>query len=243
MCTSNKTPRHLFIQQDLLNQIQSGEYSEGQLIPKENELTEIYQVSRPTIRQAIQSLVNQGYLERRKKRGTVVCQPKIKQEFTHVIESYDSEMNRKGLIPKTHVLTFKIDRANSEIATNLNIAQNDEIYKLVRLRYAGNKPIVLVTTYLPLAHLPNLLNNDFTSERLYEVLKKMQFPILQIRRKLDVLKADETTAHLLDIAENDPIFYFHSLGFTKNRLPIEYSISKYRGDINSFVFELNNKLE
>ena len=69
----------------------------------------------------------------------------------------------------------------------------------------------------------------------------MQFPILKIRRKLDVLKADETTAHLLDINEEDPIFYFHSTAFTNHNIPIEYSISKYRGDINSFVFELNHK--
>lgn len=241
MMTSNTTPKHLLIQQDLLNRIQSGEYNEGQLIPKENELTEIYQVSRPTVRQAIQTLVNQGYLERRKKRGTIVCQSKIKQEFTHVIESYDSEMNRKGLVPKTQVLTFKIVKANYEIATNLNIKENDEVYKLVRLRYAGNKPIVIVTTYLPLVHLPHLLDKDFTSERLYAVLEEMQFPILQIRRKLEVLKADETTADLLGIDINEPIFYFHSLAFTNNRLPIEYSISKYRGDINSFIFELNHK--
>lgn len=240
MSNVSKVPRHLFIQQDLLKRIQTGEYTEGQLIPKENELTQIYQVSRPTVRQAIQGLVNEGYLERRKRRGTIVQRQKINQEFTHVIESYDSEMNRKGIIPKTKVLTFKIDKANYEIASNLQINENDNVYKLVRLRYAGSKPIVLVTTYLPCCHLPNFLDIDFTSQRLYSVLYSMQYPILQIRRKLDVLKADETTADLLDIDEGEPIFYFHSLSFTNNRLPIEYSISKYRGDINSFVFELNH---
>lgn len=241
MQSTNKVPRHLFIQQDLLKRIDSGEYKEGQLIPKEHELTEIYQVSRPTVRQAIQSLVNEGYLERRKKRGTIVRLRKINQEFTHVIESYDSEMNRKGLTPVTHVLAFKITKANNEIASQLNLNENDDVYKLVRLRYVGNKPVVLATAYLPYALLPNLLDIDFTTKRLYAVLEKMQFPILKIRRKLDVLKADETTAHLLDINEEDPIFYFHSTAFTKHNIPIEYSISKYRGDINSFVFELNHK--
>lgn len=240
MNLNNKIPRHLFIQQDLLKKIQSGDYAQGQLIPKESELTDIYQVSRPTVRQAIQYLVNEGYLERRKRRGTIVKQQKINQEFTHIIESYDSEMNRKGLHPKTKVLTFKIDKATYNIASNLHINEYDDVYKLVRLRYAENKPIVLVTTYLPVKLLPNFLDNDFTSEKLYSVLEKINFPILQIRRKLDVLKADETTSDLLDIEEGDPIFYFHSTAFTHNRLPIEYSISKYRGDINSFIFELNH---
>ncbi|KES15892.1 Transcriptional regulator [Gilliamella apicola SCGC AB-598-I20] len=111
MVSDNKIPRHLFIQQDLLKKIQSGEYAQGQLIPKESELTDIYQVSRPTVRQAIQFLVNDGFLERRKRRGTIVKQQKINQEFTHIIESYDSEMNRKGLHPTTKVLTFKVDKA------------------------------------------------------------------------------------------------------------------------------------
>lgn len=233
-------PRHLTIQQDLLKKIQSGVYPQGQLIPKECELTEIYQVSRPTVRQAIQQLVNDGYLERRKRRGTIVKQQKISQEFTHIIESYDSEMNRKGLHPKTKVLTFKLDKANADIANNLQINEYEDVYKLVRLRYAESKPVVLVTTYLPAKLLPNFINNDFTQEKLYSVLQKMDFPILQIRRKLEVLKADETTSDLLDIEAGDPIFYFHSIAFTSDRIPIEYSISKYRGDINSFVFELNH---
>ncbi|PXZ06008.1 GntR family transcriptional regulator [Gilliamella apicola] len=240
MVSDNKIPRHLFIQQDLLKKIQSGEYAQGQLIPKESELTDIYQVSRPTVRQAIQFLVNDGFLERRKRRGTIVKQQKINQEFTHIIESYDSEMNRKGLHPTTKVLTFKVDKATSEIANNLAINELDAIYKLVRLRYAENKPIVLVTTYLPVKLLPNFLHNDFKHQKLYSVLEKMNLPIVQIRRKLDVLKADETTSDLLDIEEGDPIFYFHSVGYSHDRTPIEYSISKYRGDINSFVFELNH---
>ncbi len=91
-------PLHKKIRQDILNKIETNEYSENQLIPTELELAEIYGVSRPTIRQAIQALVNEGYLEKRKRRGTIVRKPKIQQEFTHVIESYDSEMSRKGLI-------------------------------------------------------------------------------------------------------------------------------------------------
>lgn len=230
---------HQQISQDLLLKIQSGTYPESSIIPKEVELAELYRVSRPTIRQAIQKLVNDGYLERKKRRGTIVKRKKIDQEFTHVIESYDSEMSRKGLHPKTKVLTFKEDTASEEIAENLQIKENDVIYKLVRLRYAENSPIVLVTTYLPKDNLPEFLNIDFTVETLYSSLTRLNLPVTIIRRKLDVIKADETTSDLLDIEDGDPIFYFHSIGYTHNKVPIEYSISKYRGDVNSFIFEIN----
>lgn len=234
-----KTPLHKQIYQDLLEKITSGVYQENQTIPTELELAEIYNVSRPTVRQAVQALVNEGYLEKRKKRGTVVKKPKIRQEFTHVIESFDSEMNRKGIIPKTQVLMFSKDAANTEVAENLDIAEGDSIFKLMRLRYAGEKPIVLVTSYIPEALFPNLAEVDFTSRLLYQTFSDLKRPVVSVSRKLEVIKADETTSDLLDIEENDPIFYFHTQGFTYDRVPVEYSISKYRGDANFFVFELS----
>ena len=84
------SPKYLEIQILLLQRIKNGDYQEGQLIPKEVDLAEQLNVSRPTVRHAIRNLVQAGYLERRKKRGTIVTQTKIKQQFTHVIESYNT---------------------------------------------------------------------------------------------------------------------------------------------------------
>ncbi|MBL1229679.1 GntR family transcriptional regulator [Enterococcus sp. BWB1-3] len=232
-------PLHKKIQQDLLDKIKSGEYAENETIPTEMELADIYSVSRPTVRQAVQSLVNDGYLEKRKKRGTVVKKPKIQQEFTHVIESFDSEMNRKGILPKTKILKFTCVKANEEVAEKLNLKLGDAVYKLIRLRYAEEKPVVLVTSYIPCHLFPELQKIDFTSELLYTTFERLNHPIRSVSRKLEVIKADETTSDLLDVEEDDPVFYFHTLGFSDERLPVEYSISKYRGDINYFVFELS----
>lgn len=231
-------PLHKKIQKDLLDKIKSGEYAENETIPTEMELAGMYSVSRPTVRQAVQSLVNKGYLEKRKKRGTVVKKPKIQQEFTHVIESFDSEMNRKGILPKTKILKFTQIKANEEVAENLDLKRGESVYKLIRLRYAEEKPIVLVTSYIPCRLFPEFQKVDFTSELLYTTFEKWDHPIRSVSRKLEVIKADETTSDLLDIEEDDPVFYFHTRGFSDNHLPVEYSISKYSGDINYFVFEL-----
>lgn len=231
-------PLHKKIHLDLLEKIQNGEYPENQLIPTEMELAEQYQVSRPTVRQAVQALVDEGYLEKRKKRGTIVTHPKIQQEFTHVIESFDSEMNRKGMIPKTKILNFQQTTANQEVAENLNLSLSDPVYKLTRLRYAEDKPVVLVTSYIPAELFPKFQSVDFTKEKMYQVFEEMGHPIRTVTRKLEVIKADETISDLLDVAEDDPLFYFHTQGFSNDRLPVEYSISKYRGDLNYFVFEL-----
>ena len=229
------------IKEDILDKITNGEYEVGKTIPTEIELSQYYDVSRPTIRQAIQILVNEGYLEKRKKRGTIVCSSKIQQEFTQFIENFDSEMSRKGRVSKTKVITLKIEKANEEVAKQLQLKQEQEVYKLVRLRYVDEQPNVLVTTYIPSHLFPNMLSNDFTSHRLYDIFAQSGFTIQSIRRKLETIKADDTVADLLDVCEGDPLFYFHSIGYATQHIPIEYSISKYRGDINSFTFELTHQ--
>ena len=235
-----KPPLHKKIEHDILSRIKSGEYIENETIPTEMELSNTYGVSRPTVRQAIQSLVNEGYLERRKKRGTIVRRSKIKQEFTRHIKSFDSEMSTKGILPKTKVLNFTKTTATEEVATNLNIREGDPVYKLTRLRFAEDKPVVFVTSFMPYEILSGLDKFDFSQHSLYETFKVMGFPIHSASRKLEITTADETISYLLDVPENDPLFYFHTQGFTENHLPIEYSIAKYRSDINYFVFEITN---
>ena len=123
---------YLDIKKDLLDKILSGVYQQGSIIPNEYELAEIYKVSRPTIRKAVQILVDEGYLEKRKKRGTIVCDPTIRQEFAQVIQTFDKEVKEKGLTPSTKVLTFKQEKAEEEVRQKLNLKETEKVYKLVR---------------------------------------------------------------------------------------------------------------
>jgi len=233
------SPKYLEIQNLLLQRIKNGDYQEGQLIPKEVDLAEQLNVSRPTVRHAIRNLVQGGYLERRKKRGTIVTQTKIKQQFTHVIESYNTEIQNNGLVAKTQVLNFSTEKASDEVAEALTIKPNTEVYKLVRLRSADNKPVVFVVTYLPIAQLPDLQKIDFTHHSLYSELAKAGLEITHVSRKIEVHPATEEEAQLLETDIKAPIFYFHTIGFTKDHRALEYSIASYRGDLNYFMVEID----
>ena len=233
------SPKYLEIQNLLLQRIKNGDYQEGQLIPKEVDLAEQLNVSRPTVRHAISNLVQAGYLERRKKRGTIVTQTKIKQQFTHVIESYNTEIQNNGLVAKTQVLNFSTEKASDEVAEALTIKPNTEVYKLVRLRSADNKPVVFVVTYLPIAKLSDLQKIDFTHHSLYSELAKAGLEITHVSRKIEVHPATEEEAQLLETDIKAPIFYFHTIGFTKDHRALEYSIASYRGDLNYFMVEID----
>lgn len=233
------SPKYLEIQNLLLQRIKNGDYQEGQLIPKEVNLAEQLNVSRPTVRHAIRNLVQAGYLERRKKRGTIVTQTKIKQQFTHVIESYNTEIQNNGFVAKTQVLNFSTEKASDEVAEALTIKPNTEVYKLVRLRSADNKPVVFVVTYLPIAQLSDLQKIDFTHHSLYSELAKAGLEITHVSRKIEVHPATEEEAQLLETDIKAPIFYFHTIGFTKDHRALEYSIASYRGDLNYFMVEID----
>lgn len=240
--TAKKQPLHQQIEIDLRHKIQNGTYPEKQLIPKEVELAQHYQVSRPTIRQAVQALVDQGFLEKRKRRGTMVKRAKIGQAFTHVISSYDQEIDATGMKPCTKVLVFKAEPATVEVAQQLGLPVAAPVYKLVRLRYADQTPLVLVTTYIPQACFPDFTELDFSQISLYATFAVRQQAVVRVRRKLEVLAADETSADLLDVAIGAPLFYFHTQGYTETGCPIEYSIAKYRGDLNYFRLEIDQKM-
>ncbi len=126
------TALYLDVKKDLLDKITSGEYPEGTIIPTEHELSDIYRVSRPTIRKAVQILVDAGYLEKKKKRGTIVCIPKVIQDFTQTISSFDTQMKRHGIVSQTQVISFKKEQASKEIADSLHQQEKDLVYKLVR---------------------------------------------------------------------------------------------------------------
>lgn len=109
-----------------------------------------------------------------------------------------------------------------------------------RLRYVEDEPVVIVVTYLPFDRFPSFKAVDFEKSSLYKTMLDLNTPVVTIKRKLEVIKFDETTSALLNINKSDPVFYFHSYGYTYDDVPVEYSISKYRGDMNSFVFNITS---
>jgi GntR family transcriptional regulator len=81
----------------------------GAPIPTESDICEHFEISRPTVRQAVSALVAEGYLERRKGRGTFVCEPKIRRDFLLVMESFNREMIESGFTPSTKLISLRAD--------------------------------------------------------------------------------------------------------------------------------------
>lgn len=207
--------------------------------PTEEWLSAQFGISRPTVRQAINELVVEGRLVRTKGKGTFLSKPKINQEFAMRIENYETEMNKKGMIPKTDVLKLTISKADLRVATALQIDAGDAVIELHRLRYANGEPFVIVITYLPYSKCPEMMNIDYVHQSLYTTMvNKYGFEVAWIERTLEGLLPTDHEAAVLKTEKCVPLLYFESIAYLKDNTPIEFSRAKYRGDRSRFIFKL-----
>lgn len=228
-------PLYFQLKELILTEIKNGNYPSGSLIPTENELSETFEISRTTVRQAITELVQEGWLYRVKSKGTFVSQPKINQDFVTKVEPFSKQMARLGIEASTEVLEFKTCKAPDPIAEALGLGEKEKVILLYRRRFADGEPIVTVKTYLPYARCSFLLEHDFTKESLYELLGQSDATkITRIRRRIEAVEANSEDAANLNIKRGKPIQFFTSIGYNAYDQPLEFSLARYRGDHNSF---------
>lgn len=223
----------------LLEYIQKHHPDLASSIPTEVEISKHFGISRPTVRQAINELVTEGYLYRIKAKGTFVSKPKIKQDFLLVLDSFNNEMYKKGFTPCTKILSLNTINCDEKLSKVLQLPLGSEVIELSRLRYANNEPIVFVMTYLPHDKCPSILLKNLEQESIYKILEAdCGLPISSATRTLEARLAGEFESKLLEIEKGAPIQYIESIVYLSDHTPIEFSLAKYRGDRNTFTFEL-----
>ena len=231
-------PLYFQLKELILAEIKEGRYKSGDLIPTEKEISDAFQISRTTVRQAITELVQEGRLYRVKSKGTFVAQPKITQEFIRKIESFNDQMYRSGMTPSTEVLelkTLKGTEAEDSVLKALELRESDSVIFLYRKRMADGEPIVTTKTYLPYKECDFLLSHDLVKEQLYSILsQKDETRIFRIERTVEAIEAKAEDVKLLDMKRGKPMQYFVSIGYNAFGKPIEYTLSRYRGDRNKF---------
>lgn len=231
-------PLYYQLKELIRSQIELNHLKPGDSIPSERELAERYGISRPTIRQAIQELVVEGLLIREKGRRTTVATPKFRQWFLESLTSFQDEMAQKRLSFSTKVLAFERVPASSTLrevlGANVNIC-----YKLQRLRYVEGKPVVLVTTFLPLDLFPEMDRENLEQNSMYHLIQsKYGYRIGGATRVIEAINASAEDAKLLGIAPGDAVQLIRTTGYLDNNRPFEYSIAYYRGDLSSFTVNL-----
>lgn len=213
-----------------------------ELIPTEKELCDQFDISRPTVRQAINELVNEGYLHRSKGKGTFITEPKVRRDFLIRLESFHQEMREKGISARTKVIGLDLTTANDIVSRKLEIEMGSRVAFLRRLRFAAHYPLLYVESFIPYERVPGFEKIDFEEEALHDVLMETYHITLEKGvRALEAITSPDSIANMLEIEPGAPAHYVETQFYSSQGWPIEFSTAWYRGDRSRFVIETHHE--
>ncbi|AMX83042.1 phosphonate metabolism transcriptional regulator PhnF [Geobacillus subterraneus] len=233
-------PIYYQLEQYMKEKIEKGEWQPGEMIPSERELAETYHISRMTVRQAVNNLVNDGYLIRRRGKGTFVAAEKIEQPLKG-LTSFSEDMRARGMEPDTIVLGFETVPASGKLAEWLAVKEGDALYEIRRLRLADGSPMALETLYIPV-HLVLGLTRDVVSGSVYEFIEKEKGMIIgSAVQTLEASVARKLEAEHLQVKEGAPVLLLERRTYLDDGRPLEVVKSVYRGDRYKFIVEMERR--
>jgi GntR family transcriptional regulator len=222
------------LEEYIKQQIDSGLLKEEEAIPSEREYAEKFQISRMTVRQAINNLVLDGYLKRQKGRGTFVTKKKVEQELQGMT-SFTEDMLSRGMQPSSKLLSFQIIPSDKKTALDLKITENALVYKIKRIRLADGEPMALETAFIPVDTVPGLTEEN-SNQSLYQYIEEnLSLSISEATQEIEASIAGSREAEAISIDEGEPILMIVRISYLQDGTPFELVKSSFRADRYRFI--------
>lgn len=197
----------------------------------ERELTQVYGVSRITVRLALQELEKRGLVYKKHGKGTYVSEISNSAVDLSQAYSFTEQMRRIGKIPSTKILSFSTILVTDFIAQQLQISLGNQVFELERLRLADGIPMMLERTYVPVEIFPGLNKERLEELPLYEIFFEDYGQ--QIRLAEEEFYASialDNEANLLMIPNSSPVLHLIRKTYNERNRLIEFTFSIARGD-------------
>ena len=231
---SSSLPLYQQLQRALRQAIETHVLAPDDALPPERDLAIDFNVSRITVRKAIDGLVSDGLLLRRQGSGTFV-RARVEKNFSK-LTSFSEDMRARGRSPRSVWLRKSTGTVTPEEALTLRSSPGTPVYRFHRIRFADDAPMALEYATILASCLPAI---DAVESSLYAALERAgNRPVRALQRLRAVLFSAEQ-AELLQARENDAGLLVERLGFLQDGRAMEFTQSFYRGDIYDFVAELS----
>lgn len=237
---ANIIPKYFQLANILREQIQNGEFEPQDAIPSERHLEYQYNLSRPTIRQAIDLLERQGYLYRIHGKGTFVSPPKLQKGILE-LTSFSEDMRKRGLEPGQQILDFEYVTPSTKIAQQLGLNDPDaKVLRIRRIRLGNEEPIGLQDSYLALDSAYTITREEIEQRGSIYAILQDKFGIFptEADETLEVTVATPDEAELLQIPVGSPLLLNERTLWSQDRKAIEFVSILYRGDRYKYFVRL-----
>jgi GntR family transcriptional regulator len=232
---SSSVPLHLQLQTMLVQSIRSGEYKPGAQIPSELEIAARHQVSRMTVRRALDALVTKGILYRSKGKGTYVAENPVSYGLSTLL-SFSQTLRAQGYDVTTRVLRQEVIPASPNVLGALQLAPASQVVVIQRLRLIADKPAAIHTAFLDFRLFAPILQVDLSQASLLTSIQEIYgIPIAYTQ---DSVQADTPTpeeARLLDIDLQTPVLRVEGIAYAEHGYPMRLTRAVYRSDLFRLV--------
>lgn len=224
-------PLYFQVSSRLEKAIRSGVIAPGERLENEIAIGERLGLSRPTVRRAIQELVDKGLLVRRRGIGTQVVQGQVTRqvELTSLYEDLKSSSHEPG----TDVLARELVPANDTVAAQLGVPQGSTVLRLRRRRSTDEVPMAILENYLP-EEFGDITADQLVEHGLYEILRARGVAIRIANQRIGARRAHDDEPALLDVDKGSPLLTMERVAYDGSGRAIEYGHHCYRPDMYSF---------
>lgn len=230
---NSPVPLYYQLSQQIERAIERGQLKPGQRLDNEVDIADRHGLSRPTVRQAIQELVNKGLVVRRRGVGTQVVHSTVRRPVE--LSSLYDDLARASRDPRTQVLEVTDVTAATDVAVALGLPEGASVTYLRRLRYAGQEPLAVMQNWLP-AGLVDLDRELLVGHGLYELLRRAGVDMRVAGQRIGARAATTTEGRLLGARKGSPLLTMERTAYDHSGRAVELGRHVYRAD--SYTFEI-----
>lgn len=232
---TSPVPLYFQVAQHLEHLIESGAYPPGTRLDNEIVLADQLGLSRPTMRRAIEYLVDRGMLVRKRGIGTQVVQPKVRRPVE--LSSLYDDLRAAGKQPRTEVLSFDVQTPSEVVAEALGLDDTAEVYVVRRLRFAGDDPLSIMTNHIPTT-MVDLDAEMLARTGLYELIRAAGITLKIATQSIGGRAAKAAEARLLNEKPGAPLLTMTRVAYDEVGRAVEYGSHLYRASMYTFELTL-----
>lgn len=233
---AKEKPIYIQIHNKIRKMIEEGKWQIGERIPSERDLAKTFEVSRMTLRQAVQTLVDEGILERRVGSGTYVSSQKVQEKMTG-IQSFTETMLSQGKTPTSKTVSYHVKPASISEAEQLNLQNETVVLRMERIRYADDVPICFEVATIPYHLVESLGKKEITSSLYRTLAEEKGIHVGRAEQTISAMLASERIADHLSIKRGEAILRLKQITYSSDNRPFEYVRTQYVADRFEFYLE------
>lgn len=224
--------------------IENQTYPTGSFLPNQVDLVAEFQVSRMTIKKAINILIMEGLVLSKRGSGTKVLDHSFWGKETSPVTQYQGlsyQMKQRGRNLTSQIIRFEVIVPDQRVQKMLKLTPGEKVYEIIRLRLLDGAPYVLEHSFMPLALVPKLKEAHLLASIYEYLLGELGLRLAGVSRTIQADKSHELDQMYLDCGAHDPILEVEQVVYLENGVPIDYSISHNRYDVRGYsMLDLKN---